>query len=91
MGGRMSGESPREEKCAVRNCATVTARPRQTGTAGDTAADKVGAAQTSSQQLDDERDLLGQHDLCAAGEWSAAEAAQSDDIGEAFVKATNDP
>ena len=50
MGGRMSGESPQEEKLVERNCSGGTVRPYQTKDTGDTAM-AIAATQASKQQL----------------------------------------
>jgi hypothetical protein len=50
MGGRMSGESPREEKLVERNWSAVPVRPYQTEDSGDTAM-AIVATQASKQQL----------------------------------------
>jgi hypothetical protein len=50
MGGRISGESPREEKLAERNWSTDPARPYQTEERDDIEM-AIAATQTSKQQL----------------------------------------
>jgi len=64
MGGRMSGESPREEKIAVRNCGVGTERPYQAKDGGVVVI-ATAARQTFRQQLS-VCDPLGQHGLCEA-------------------------
>lgn len=50
MGGRINGESPREEKLVDRNCSGGAVRPYQTKDSGDTAM-AITATQASKQQL----------------------------------------
>ena len=50
MGGRMSGESPREEKLVERNWSADPVRPYQTKDRGATAI-AIAATQASKQQL----------------------------------------
>jgi len=89
MGGRMSGESPRDEKFAVRNCRAVAVRPYQTEGAGDITIATV--AKQASRQQPDVCNPLGQHDFCEIS-WLAADDAQSDGISaDAAAKATSDP
>jgi hypothetical protein len=64
MGGRMSGESPREEKVVVRNCRNDAVRRYQTEAAGD-AATAMAVGHASRQQVA-VCDPLGQH-----GVWEA--------------------
>jgi hypothetical protein len=61
MGGRMSGESPQEEKHAVRNCRAGAVRPYQTEGAGDIV--KATAVKQASRQQPDVCNPLGQHDF----------------------------
>jgi hypothetical protein len=49
MGGRMSGESPREKKLEMRSCAGGAVRPYQAKDTGD-AAIAITATQASWQQ-----------------------------------------
>jgi hypothetical protein len=62
MGGRMSGESQREEKVAVRKVRAGAARPYQTKDGGDTV--RATAARQASRQQLVVCTPLGQHDLC---------------------------
>jgi hypothetical protein len=50
MGGRISGNSPREEKIAVRNGRSRPVRPYHTKVSGDTVT-ATAARQASKQQL----------------------------------------
>jgi crotonobetainyl-CoA:carnitine CoA-transferase CaiB-like acyl-CoA transferase len=62
MGGRVSGESPREKKVEMSNCVRGALRPYAvTDTADDEMA--IAATQTSKQQLG-VCTPLGQQDLC---------------------------
>jgi hypothetical protein len=89
MGGRMSGESPQEEKLAVPGCTAGAVRPYQTEGAGDITTATV-AKQASTQQLE-VCNPLEQHDFCEASRL-AADEAQSDGIGAAAAAiATSDP
>jgi hypothetical protein len=89
MGGRMSGESPQEEKLAVRNCTGGAVRPYQTEGAGDITMATV--AKQASRQQPEVCSPLGQHDFCEVS-WLAADDAQSDGISaDAAAKATSDP
>jgi hypothetical protein len=90
MGGRMSGESPREEKVAARNCGVGALRPYQ-AKEGDVIVIATTARQTSRQQLS-VYDPLGQHGLCETSEGLSAEVWQSGCInGATAVNATRDP
>ena len=64
MGGRMSGESPQEEKLAERNCTADAVPPYQTEGAGDITMATV--AKQASRQQPDVCSPLGQHDFCDA-------------------------
>jgi hypothetical protein len=61
MGGRMSGESPRENKVEMRSCAGGAARPYQAKDTGDVAI-AITATQESRQQPT-ECSPLGQQDF----------------------------
>jgi hypothetical protein len=61
MGGRMRGESPREEKVIVWNCRTDVARRCQTKAADDVVT-ATAVGQASRQQFA-MCDPLGQHDV----------------------------
>jgi hypothetical protein len=63
MGGRVSGESPREEKVEERNSSAGAVRPCQTEEDAGDAATAVFARQASGQQLA-VCNPLGQHDSC---------------------------
>jgi hypothetical protein len=90
MGGRISGESPREEKVSIKNGRAISWRPFHTiDTRGDPRTAAI-AGQASWQQLTVWAPL-GQHESSA---WDAlvAEVAQCEDIGaEISAKATSDP
>jgi hypothetical protein len=64
MGGRMRGESPREEKVVVWNCSIDVARRCQTK-AADEVVTATAVGQPSRQQFA-MCDPLGQHDVCEA-------------------------
>jgi len=61
MGGRMSGESPREKKLERRSCARGAVRPYQAKDTGDVAI-AITATQPSRQQPA-ECSALGQQDF----------------------------
>jgi hypothetical protein len=89
MGGRMSGESPREEKVVVWNCRTDVARRCQTKAADDVVmATAVGQA---SRQQFAMCDPLGQHDECAAPALLSVAVWQSDCPEVLAAKAAKDP
>jgi hypothetical protein len=88
MGGRMSGDSPREEKVVVYNCRNDAVRLYQTRAAGD-AVTAIPAGQPSKQQFV-MCDLLGQHE-CKAPALLAVAVWQSDRTGALAAKAANDP
>jgi hypothetical protein len=88
----MSGESPREEKCVVRNCGRSVAWPCQLGACGVVViAPATVPAQASRQQLI-VRWPFGQQESCDASVCELAVAWQSVDInGEIPANATTDP
>jgi len=65
MGGRMSGESPREEKLSIDSCGIRAERPYQ---ANDevVSGTPITVPQTSGQQQLTACDPPGQQGLCAA-------------------------
>ena len=87
----MSGESPREEKCVVRNCGSSVADPSHFNTWGVIAATPATVpAQASRQQL-----IVcwsfGQQESCEASECELAAVWQSVDInGEMPANATTE-
>jgi hypothetical protein len=91
MGGRMSGESPREEKIDVLAAITGDEVANQrSGIGGDTAAPTV-ERQRSRQQLIPCWPL-GQHESCDASEWVVVVVWQSVDInGEIAANAVREP
>ncbi len=80
MGGRMSGESPRERNCVDRNCGISVADPSQFSTFGiDVAAPATVPTQASRQQPI-ECCPLGQQESWDAEECETAAVWQSVDI-----------
>ena len=75
MGGRMGGESPREEKLAMRRCGTTTECPYQAKDEGVSGAAST-VAQTSGQQPM-VCDPLGQHGLRAVWQCISADVCRS--------------
>jgi hypothetical protein len=61
MGGRMSGESPREEKLVVRNCRAGAVRPCQIRAAGDAVTPSRAMVRQASRQQLAACKPLGQH------------------------------
>jgi hypothetical protein len=91
MGGRMSGESPRVEKCVVRNCGRSVVDPSQLSARSVVVtAPALVPAQASRQQLI-VRWPLGQQESCEASKCELAPIWQSVDInGEIPANATTE-
>jgi hypothetical protein len=89
MGGRTSGESPREEKVVVWNCRKDVARRCQTKAAEDVVT-ATADGQASRQQLA-MCDPLGQHDVCGAPALLSVAVWQSDCPGVPAANAAKDP
>jgi len=88
MGGRMSGESPREKKAEMRDCGSGAVLPHQVMDTGDVVI-AITATQASRQQPA-LCNPLGQQDFCAASAVSEV-LWQSDCINCGPAKATTDP
>src|SRR5450631_2361021 len=89
MGGRMSGESPRDEKLVVRKCTAGAERPYQMNCAVEAAIATVGEQVSGQQFIAWEPEP--QQVWCAAARWLSAAEAQSARSGAMSAKAATDP
>src|ERR1019366_3789903 len=89
MGGRMSGESPRDEKLVARKCTAGAERPYQMTGAMEAAIATVGAQESGQQFIACEPG--SQQVWCAAARGLSAAKAQSARSGAMSANAATDP